>query len=54
MEKEMATYSSILARIIHEQRSLVGYSPWGHRVMVMSGRKVFGLKVQVWESSACR
>ena len=24
------------------------------KVMVLSGRKVFGLKVQVWESSACR
>ena len=29
LEKEMATYSSILAWEIHGQRSLVGYSPWG-------------------------
>ena len=36
LEKEMATYSSILAYILlyssiksHGQRSLVGYSPWG-------------------------
>ena len=29
MEKEMATHSSILAWKSHEQRSLVGYSPWG-------------------------
>ena len=28
LEKEMATHSSILAREFHEQRSLVGYSPW--------------------------
>ena len=30
-EKEMATHSSILAWRIHGQRSLVGYSPWGHK-----------------------
>ena len=30
-EKEMATHSSILAWEIHGQRSLVGYSPWGHK-----------------------
>ena len=28
LEKEMATRSGILAREFHEQRSLVGYSPW--------------------------
>ena len=28
LEKEMATYSSILAWRIHGQSSLVGYSPW--------------------------
>ena len=27
----MATPSSILARISHGERSLVGYSPWGHK-----------------------
>ena len=31
LEKEMATYSSILAWKIHGQSSLIGYSPWGHR-----------------------
>ena len=31
MEKEMANHSSILAWRIHGQRSLVGYSPWGHK-----------------------
>ena len=29
LEKEMATHSSTVARKIHGQRSLVGYSPWG-------------------------
>ena len=28
LEEEMATHSSSLAWRIHEQRSLVGYSPW--------------------------
>ena len=32
LEKGMATCSSILAGEFHGQRSLVGYSPWGHRV----------------------
>ena len=32
LENKMATHSSILAYKIHEERSLVGYSPWGHRV----------------------
>ena len=32
LEREMATHSSILAWKTHGQRSLVGYSPWGHRV----------------------
>jgi len=31
MEKEMATHSSIVAWRIPWKRSLVGYSPWGHR-----------------------
>ena len=31
LEKEMATHSSILALRIHGQRSLVGYSPQGHK-----------------------
>ena len=31
LEKEMATHSSILARRIPWQRSLVGYSPWGQK-----------------------
>ena len=31
LEKEMATHSGILAGKSHGQRSLAGYSPWGHR-----------------------
>ena len=31
LQKEMATYSSILAGKSHGQRSLVGYSPWGFK-----------------------
>ena len=31
LENGMATHSSILAWRIHGQRSLVGYSPWGHK-----------------------
>ena len=31
LEKEMATHSGILAWRSHRQRSLVGYSSWGHR-----------------------
>jgi len=30
-EKGMATYSIILAWRIHGQKSLAGYSPWGHK-----------------------
>ena len=32
LEEEMATHSSFLAGESHGQRSLVGYSPWGHKV----------------------
>ena len=31
LEEKMATHSSILAWKSHQQRSLVGYSPWGHK-----------------------
>ena len=31
LEKGMVTHSSILAGESHGQRSLVGYSPWGHK-----------------------
>ena len=31
LEKEMATHYSILPGKSHVQRSVVGYSPWGHK-----------------------
>ena len=31
LKEEMATHSSILAREIHGQRSLVDYSPWSYK-----------------------
>ena len=31
LEKGMATHSSILAWRTHGKRSLMGYSPWGHK-----------------------
>ena len=31
LEKEMAAHSTILAWESHGQRSLAGYSPWGHK-----------------------
>ena len=31
LEEEMATHSSILAWKSHGQRSLTGYTPWGHK-----------------------
>ena len=31
LENVMATHSSILAGESHGQRSLVSYSPWGHK-----------------------
>ena len=31
LQKGMATHSGILAREFYIQRSLVGYTPWGHK-----------------------
>ena len=36
LEKEMATHSSILPGKSHGQRSLVDYSPWGHKELDMT------------------
>ena len=35
LEKEMATHSVFLPGKSHGQRSLTGYSPWGHRELDM-------------------
>ena len=40
LEKEMATHSSILPGEFHGQRSLVGYSPWGHKESNMAGQLI--------------
>ena len=40
LEWEMATHSSILAwKKFHGQRSLAGYSPWGHRELDMTEQR---------------
>ena len=36
LKEGMATHSSILAGESHGQRSLVGYSPWGHKGLHMT------------------
>ena len=36
LEEDMATHSSILAGESHGHRSLVGYSPWGHKELDMT------------------
>ena len=36
LEEEMAAHSSVLAGESHGQRSLAGYSPRGHRDLVMT------------------
>ena len=35
LEKEMAIHSSTIAWKSHGQRSLVGYSPWGHNWLML-------------------
>ena len=36
LEEGMATHCSVLTWEIHEQSSLVGYSPWDHKEMQLS------------------
>ena len=36
VEEEMATHSVFLPGKSHGQRSLVGYSPWGHKELDMT------------------
>ena len=36
LEKEMATHSIFLPEESHGQRSLAGYSPWGHKELDMT------------------
>ena len=40
LEEKMATYSIMLAwKKSHGQRSLVGYSPWGHKKLDTTGQQ---------------
>ena len=39
LEEGTATHCSILVWRIHGQRSLVGYSPWGHKELDMTERQ---------------
>ena len=40
LEEKMATYSIMLAwKKSHGQRSLVGYSPWGHKELDTTGQQ---------------
>ena len=41
MEKGMATHSVFLPGKLHGQRSLVGYSPWGHKELDMTEQLTF-------------
>ena len=41
VEKELATHSSTLPGKFHRWRSLVGYSPWGHKDSDTTGRLHF-------------
>ena len=45
LEKEMATHCSILAWRIYGQRSLAGYSPWGHKSQTQLGDKTTTNKI---------
>ena len=45
LEKGMATHSSIFAWKIHGQRSLVGYSFWGHKESDMTEQLTLSHKI---------
>ena len=45
LEEGMVTHSSILAWETHGQKSLVGYSPWGHEELDMTERLPFHFSV---------
>ena len=50
LEEEMATHSSILAEESHGQRSLVGYSPWGHNESDSTKRSCMHIQTMSLES----
>ena len=40
LQERMATHSSILTGDSHRERSLVGYSPWGHKELETNERLI--------------
>ena len=51
LEKEIATHSSIITWRIHGQRSLVGYSLWGHKGLDMTEWLTLTFKIFVLKSN---
>ena len=49
LEEEMATHPSSLARESRQQRSLVGYSPWGLRESDMTERLTLYWALEKWK-----
>ena len=43
LEKGMTTHASVLAWKSHGERSLVGYSPWGHKQLDTTERLTLSL-----------
>ena len=43
LEKGMTTHASVLAWKSHGERSLVGYSPWGHKQLDTTERLTISL-----------
>ena len=47
VEKEMATHSAFLPGKSHGKRNLAGYSPWGHKELVMSEQLSMSILFQI-------
>ena len=54
LEEGMATHPSISAWRIHRQRSLVGYSPWGHKESDTTERLTLSLFLSVTKLALMR
>ena len=48
LEEEMATHSSVLAGESHGQRSLAGYSSWGHKDLDMTEWLTLSLHIHIY------
>ena len=53
LEEGMATHSSVLAWSPHGQRSLAGYSPWGHKESDMTEHAYSRLDILISELRLC-